>query len=127
LPVLVLQVAVVEASVAQASACLTNSDTASKHIQNVTRIVSAGDSARLAQEGIPYRPAAGVSLVTDSLICRSIVSAYNALDSTPSTNIARAYVMKVGTTAYAMSDATPGSVYIFWDTAYRWLAGLVVM
>ena len=125
LPVLVLHMMVVEGSVAQASACLTNRDTASKHIQELTRIVTVGDSARLAQQGIPYRPAEGVSLVTDSRVCRSIVSAYNALDSTASTNITRAYVLKVGTTAYAMSGATRGSVYIFWDTAYHWIAGVV--
>jgi hypothetical protein len=46
------------------------------------------------------------------------------LDSNPSTNISRAYVMKVGTTAYAMCDGAPGPVYIFWDAAYHWLAGL---
>jgi len=125
LPVLVLHVMVVEGSVAQASACLTNRDTASLHVQAVTRIVTTGDSARLVQQGIPYRPPAGVSLVTDSLICRATVNAYNALDSNASTNISRAYVMKVGTTAYALCDGTPGPVYIFWDTAYHWIAGLV--
>src|SRR5881397_2466591 len=58
LPVLVLHVMVVEGSVAQASACLTNRDTASLHVQAVTRIVTTGDSARLVQQGIPYRPPA---------------------------------------------------------------------
>ncbi len=122
---LALQAMITQASVTQTSACLTNADTASKHVQAVTRIVTSGDSSRLVQQGIPYRPSEGVSLVTDSLTCRVIVNAYNALDSNPSTNISRAYVMKVGTTAYAMCDGTPGPVYIFWDTAYHWLAGLV--
>ena len=116
--------AIPKAGVAQTSACLINADTASVHVQGVTRIVTSGDSARLVQQGIPYRPAGGVSLVTDTLVCRSIVNAYNALDSNPSTNISRAYVMQVGTTAYAMCDGTPGPVYIFWDTSYHWLAGL---
>jgi len=57
--VLVLHVMVVEGSVAQASACLTNRDTASLHVQAVTRIVTTGDAARLVQQGIPYSPARG--------------------------------------------------------------------
>jgi hypothetical protein len=127
LAALALHVMVAEAGVAQASACLTNADTVSMHVKNVTRIVTAGDSALLVQQGIPYRPAGGVSLVTDTLTCRSIVNAYNALDSTPSTNISRAYVLRVGTTAYAMAEGAPPFVYYFWDTAYQCLAALATM
>lgn len=109
---------------AQQSPCLTNADTASKHVQAVTRIVTTGDSSRLVQLGIPYHPPAGVSLVTDSLTCRAMVNAYNALDSSTSRNITSAYVMRVGTTVYAMSVGTLRPAYIFWDTDHRWLVGL---
>src|SRR2546428_335453 len=59
LPVLVLHVMVVEGSVAQASACLTNRDTASLHVQALTPIVTTGAAARLVQHAIPYRLPAG--------------------------------------------------------------------
>lgn len=110
---------------AQSSPCMGNPDTAASHIAGVLQTVTSGDSTRLALQGLPYRPPQGVVLVTDSVVCRSIVDAYNALDSVPSTNISRAYVMKVGTTAYAMVGDTPGVVYCFFDMAYRLLAGVV--
>src|SRR6266700_3968755 len=110
--------------VAQTSPCLTNPDTAAMHVQNVTQTVTHGDSARLAQQGIPYKPAGGVALVTYSLVCRSIVNAYNALSTPDSTDIARAYVMSVGPSVYAMAGEKSQSVYDFFDSAYHWLAGL---
>lgn len=110
---------------AQSSPCLANPDTAAWHIASVTQTVTSGDSTRLAQQGLPYRPPEGVVLVTDSVICRSIIDAYNALDSIPSTNVSRAYVLKIGTTAYAMTADTEASVYVFFDASYRWIAGVV--
>jgi hypothetical protein len=108
----------------QVSPCLTNADTASWHVAAVSRTITSGDSARLVQQGLPYRPHQGVVLVTDSLICQSAINAYNALDSTSSTNISRAYVMRVGTTVYALAE--PG-VYYFLDSAYHFLASIVAM
>lgn len=112
---------------AQASPCLANPDTAAIHVAFVTRQVTLGDSARLAQQGLPYRPSAGVALVSDTTICRAVIDAYNALDSVTATNVGRAYVMTVGTTAYAMRGDTSGTVYIVLDTAYHVLGGVVPM
>jgi len=113
---------------AQSSSCQTNADTAGRHIAFVTRNVTEGDSAHLAAQGIPYRPPDGVSLVTDTLTCRSIVDAYNAQLPNPTDprRISRAYVMRVGTSAYAMVGEK-GLVYVFFDTAYHWLAAFVGM
>ncbi len=106
---------------AQGSPCLANSDTASIHVAAVTRTVTFGDSARLTSQGIPYRPSGGVTLVTDSLSCRSAVNAYNSLDSTTA-NISSAYVMKVGTSVYAL--ALPQGLYYYLDSSYRLLAAM---
>lgn len=111
----------------QTSRCLANPDTAAIHVAFVTRQVTIGDSARLAQQGLPYRPAAGVALVSDTTICRAVIDAYNALDSVTATNVGRAYVMAVGTTAYAMVGDTSGVVYIVFDTAYHVLGSIVPM
>lgn len=125
LTLLLLLVAGVRNGVTQTSACLANADTAATHVGAVTRIVEY-DSTLLAQQGLPYRPPGGVALVTDSLTCRHVVDAYNALDSLATQrHITRAYVMRVGTTAYAMT--TDGSVVYFVDTSYHWLAAMVSM
>ncbi|MDP3910369.1 MAG: hypothetical protein Q8Q14_08245 [Gemmatimonadales bacterium] len=116
-----------QAAEAQTSPCLANPDTAAIHVAFVTRQVTVGDSARLAQQGLPYQPPAGVALVSDTTICRAVIDAYNGLDSVPATNVARAYVMTVGTTAYAMVGDTSGVVYIVFDTAYNVLGGIVPM
>jgi hypothetical protein len=107
--------------------CLTNADTAARHIEEVTAIV-AEDSIRLVQQGLPYRPAAGVALVTDSITCRSLVDAHNAgLAPTDPGRISAAYVMRVGTSIYAMvGDALP-DIYYFRDAAYQILAAMVGM
>ena len=120
-------VAVSREAAAQASPCLTNPDTAAVHVAFVTRQVTVGDSALLAQQGLPYRPAAGVAVVSDTVICRSVINAYNALDSVPATNVIRAYVLTVGTTAYAMRGDQSGVVYIILNTAYQVLGGIVPM
>jgi hypothetical protein len=105
---------------------MTNADTATRHIGIVTRIVG-DDSVRLAQQGLPYRPAQGVSLVTDSLTCRATVNAYNALlpSTSDSRAITRAYVMRVGTSVYAMVGEKTRNGYVFFDTTYRRLAGML--
>ncbi|SRR6266513_2229740 len=114
---------------AQGSPCLTSADTAAIYIQSVTLDVTAGDSTRLVSLGLPYRPAGGVSLVTDAVLCQAIVDAYNALDTLPThpARISRAYVMRVGSSAYAMVGEKKRSVYVYFDTAYHWLAALVSM
>jgi hypothetical protein len=85
-----------------------------------------GDSARLAAQGVPYRPAGGVSMVTDSLTCGSVIDAYNAQVPDPADprRLSRAYVLRAGTT-YALAVGQPGSAYIFFDAEYHWLAGFV--
>ena len=125
---LVLLLAASRSGAAQTSACLTNADTASRHLAFVTQQVTIGDSTRLVQQGIPYRPAAGVALVSDSTICQAVINAYNALDSVTATNVGRAYVMTVGTSAYAMvGDASGSGVYFFFDPTYHVLAAVVAM
>ncbi len=118
-----------ERVLAQASPCLTNADTAALYAQSVTRDITVGDSTRLVNQGLPYRPAAGVSLVADSLICQSVVDAYNALDTMPASpaRISRAYVMRVGSTAYAMVGESNRSLFFYFDTSYHWLASFVWM
>jgi hypothetical protein len=94
------------------------------HVAAVTRTVTYGDSARLTNQGIPYRPSGGVTLVTDSLSCQSAVNSYNALDSTTA-NILSAYVMKVGTNVYAL--ALPQGLYYYLDSSFRVLAVMADM
>ncbi len=112
---------------AQTSSCLANPDTAAMHVALVTRGVTIGDSTRLAQLGLPYRPPAGVALVTDTTICSALIDAYNALDSVTAMNVGRAYVMRVGTTAYVMMGDRSGVPYIIFDTAYHVLGGMASM
>ena len=110
------------------SPCLTNGDTSATNILNVTQTVTQGDSAHLAQLGLPYKPAGGVALVTDSLTCRAIINAYNgqsAPDST--TDVIQAYVMSVGTSTYAMVGDKSPKVMVFFDSTYHLLASLVEM
>jgi len=106
--------------VQQAGPCLTNADTAAGIIQRVATDLS-GDSTTLAQQGLPYRPTS-LALVTDSIVCRAIVNAYNALDTNTATRIDRAYVIQAGTNVYAMVGAKNRSVHVYWDAAYHWLA-----
>lgn len=112
---------------AQGSPCLANPDTAAAYTQAVTRIVTLGDSSRLVQQGIPFNPQSGVGIVTDSLTCRAIINAYNGLSAPDSTDIGHAYVMTVGTTAYAMVGEKAPGVVIFFDSSYHWLAGFAKM
>jgi len=124
---LILTILPVVQAHAQGSPCLSNPDTAATHAATVTRFVTLGDSSRLVQQGIPYRPAEGVAVVTDTVICRAIVTAYNGLSSPDAADISRAYVLTVGTTAYAMVGEKTPSVYAFFDTSYHWLAGFAKM
>src|SRR5689334_18472538 len=57
------------------SPCMTNPDTAARFIRDVTREVTLSDSADVADLGLPYRPASGVTLVTDSTTCAAAVEA----------------------------------------------------
>ena len=112
---------------AQTSPCSVNPDSGAMHVAFLTRQVTLGDSARLAQQGLPYRPPAGVAIVSDTTICRAVTTSYNALDSITATNVGQAYVMKVGTTPYAMVGDKSGNVYFVFDTAYHVLGGVVPM
>jgi len=113
----------------QGSPCLSNADTAAAHISVVTRTVTYMDSTVLASQGIPYRPPEGVTLVTDSATCQHVVDAKNARiapGDTVAVLISKAYVLRVGTTAYAMIPENNGDLYIYFDSAnYTWLAGMV--
>lgn len=112
---------------AQRSPCLTNADSAAQYIRGVTMAVTAGDSARLAKQGLPYRPAGGVFLVADSATCEAVVKAYNSTSADSTTMVRRAYVLRVGRSNFAaVGDGKP-DVYVFFDSAYHWLAGLVSM
>jgi hypothetical protein len=117
---------------AQTSACLTNADTAATHIEVVTRIVTTTDSSTLVGQGIPYRPAAGVSLVSEAQTCQAVLNAYNALYAPADSahHLGRAYVLGVGTMVYVLA-ATSGSfddvTYVFFDSSLRWLVGMVPM
>lgn len=111
---------------AQSSPCLTNADTAATHIKQVTMSLTGGDSARLVQQGLPYRPT-GISLVTDSATCAAVVNAYNSTSHDSTTMVTRAYVLRVGTTTYAAIGEHRSGVYVYFDNTYHWLAGLVSM
>ncbi|MDH3290397.1 MAG: hypothetical protein OEO20_00885 [Gemmatimonadota bacterium] len=113
---------------AQTSACLTDPDTAALHAESVTQTVTVVDPTRLAGQGLPYRPVEGVSLVTNGRICRRVVDAYNALFPEGEENrfISRAYVLKVGKSAYAMVPEGRVDVYMYFDSKkYKFLAGMV--
>jgi len=111
---------------AQRSPCLTNADTAATHITQVTMDLTSGDSARLARQGLPYRPTS-ISLVTDSATCAAVVHAYNSTSPDSTTMVARAYVLRVGTRNYVAIGENKPSVYVYFDKKYHWLAGLVSM
>src|SRR5437762_7592924 len=110
--------------VGQASPCLSDPDTAASHIWYVNRTVTNTDSTVLASQGLPYRPPQGVTLVTDPVICQRVIDADNALiqpGDTVATTISRAYVLRVGTTAYALVPENNDGVYIYFDgTNYKW-------
>jgi len=110
----------------QVPACQTNADTASRYVRVVTQDLR-GDSTRLTRQGLPYKPAQGVSLVTDTTVCRAIVNAYNALDTLPThpAQVQHAYVFTAGNTVYVMVGEKARSVRVYFDTSYRWLAALV--
>jgi hypothetical protein len=115
------------ASVSNAGPCLGTSDTAQRYVKVVRNQVFMGDSTRLAALGLPYKPASGVALETDSMVCAAVVSAFNALyppeDSTR--HIQAGYVIRVGDQAFAFirpKGAYEGPTsFLFFDEAYQFL------
>jgi hypothetical protein len=89
--------------------------------------LTGSDSARLVQQGLPYKPTGGISLVTDSATCAAVVNAYNSTSSDSTTMIKRAYVLRVGTANYAAVGEHKPGVYVYFDNSYHWLAGAVSM
>jgi hypothetical protein len=112
---------------AQGSPCLTNADTAARYINQVTTALTGGDSTRLVQQGLPYRPSGGISLVTDSATCAAVVNAYNSTSPDSTTMVTRAYVLRVGNSNYATVGENKPGVFVYFDNTYHWLAGLVSM
>jgi hypothetical protein len=92
----------------------------------VTEVVTFGDSAKLVSQGIPYNPSQGITLVTQSQTCSKVVAAYNALypQGDPG-RISKAYVMKVGQNVYAAVSPTTADLVQFYDSKYKWLAGML--
>lgn len=114
-------------SVAQ-SACLTNADTAAAYATVVTEIVTLTDSAALVSQGIPYSPSQGVNLVTQNNICTKVVAAYNSgFPVGDPRRIAAAYVHKVGQNVYTAIHPTTAEMVQFFDSKYKWLAGMLQM
>ena len=110
------------------SACMTNADTAAAYDTIVTQIVTETDSSTLVSQGIPYSPAQGVNLVTQNDICSKVVAAYNSLyPSGDSRRITPVYVHKVGQNVYAAIHPTTAEMVQFFDTKYKWLAGMLQM
>lgn len=111
----------------QGSPCLTNADTAFLHSRFISQILNEGDSVRLAAQGLPYHPADGIMLVSDTTTCQQVVDAYNAtVPADSSHRVSGAYVFRVGSSAFAAVESQ-GSLYVFFDTNYHWLAGIVGM
>jgi hypothetical protein len=107
------------------SSCLTNADTASRFIRGVTQHVTLGDSAATVANGLPYNPPAGVTLVTDPPTCAAVVTALNDALGIPAGSPdrkTRAYVLRVGTTAFAAVDEGTATlkmpVYAFFSASY---------
>ena len=109
----------------QSSACLSNPDTAAIHIAEVKQIVTVTDSTILVNQGLPYQPAEGVTLITNSQVCSKIVAAMNStLPAGDPRRVSAAYVMKVGRNAYAAVGSNASGVVYFYDTKYKWLAAM---
>jgi hypothetical protein len=128
LTTVVLMLGAARPMMAQSSSCMTNADTSARHIVMLTRIVDY-DSTQLTQLGIPYHPSGGVSLVTDSVVCGAVISAYNALPPSGGDprDVSRAYVFRIGTAAYAMVGEQSLDVYDLFDYEYHWLAGIAAL
>jgi len=107
---------------------LTNADTAAGYIRAVTEIVTLSDSAGLVDQGVPYSPAQGVTLVTQTTTCSKVVSGYNSLYPVGDPRrITAAYVFKVGQNVYAAVSPTTAELVQFFDSKYKWLAGMLHM
>ena len=111
---------------AQTSPCRTNSDTAAKVIALVEATVTKSDSALLVREGIPYKPVGGVTLETDSTTCAAAINAYNGLaPADSSTHLQQAYVLRVGTSVFALMPRPPRDVAYYLSSAFAILTSIV--
>ena len=114
--------------VGQSPPCATSADTAATLTGAVKQIVTVGDSARLATLGLPYRPASGVTLISDANTCTTAIAAVNARFATvsPADSVQRAYVFRVGTTVYAVvpPPTAAGQLrsFLFLDSGVNFLA-----
>ncbi len=114
----------------QGPTCYTDTDTTAQYVTFVTGIVTWGDSASLVGQGIPFKPAQGVTAVTDTSVCRSALNAYNALypPADSAKHVGRVSVMHVGTSALAIigirGPASPRPVVIFMDSTFQHLASM---
>ena len=109
-------------AVAQTSKCLTNADTVAIHIAAIKNTLKYTDSTQAVQSGIPFNPA-NVTLVSTSSKCNSAITSYNnKFPANDPGRISRAYLFRVGTTAYAMVPTTtplPNSTYYFMNNSYQ--------
>lgn len=111
-------------------ACVTDADSISSFRDAVYGLVFYNDSSEVVSLGLPYRPAAGVSAVTNDSICAAAVAAHNTRygAGSPST-IARAVVLQVGTTRYAVWGAVDPSLgtrptFLVFDTTWNYLKAI---
>jgi hypothetical protein len=117
----------------QTGFCMANADTAASHIA-ATRLslsgAGAADSLRLKALGLPYNPAS-VTLVTTDSKCKSVVNAYNAQwPAGDPHRVQRGYVIKVGTSAFALILANQGldkpRNIFFFNASFKWLVAIAV-
>lgn len=118
--------------VAQSTSCLGADAEGVEHHAFVTGIVNEGDSSRLAAQGMPFRPAGGVTFVADTVVCNQAIAALSSgLPAGDPRRSVPAYVMAVGSTTYAVvrprTSPDTGSVYTFFDSSFARLADIVEM
>jgi hypothetical protein len=98
--------------------CLVEADSVEAYQLVIEFQVMKGDSSRLAQYGLPYKPAEGVTLVTDSTVCAQAVAGYNAY-LTPSDSIGHigaAYVFRVGSSHFVVAKR---GLMVFFDSNFQ--------
>jgi hypothetical protein len=87
-------------------------------------MVDREDAATLSALGLPHRPAAGVTVITNNAVCSAGISAHNALFGKNRTAyISRAAVVRVGTDRYVLWGVTSRTgagrdLYFVFDTAW---------
>jgi hypothetical protein len=107
--------------------CVTSPDSADQVRLHFHDLVTKADSAGLARLRLPYRPAAGISVVTDEETCQIAINAFNDLYQDDSTNfISRAVVIRVGADRYVVWGVRPRSgkgrdLYFVFDQAFNFL------